>query len=154
MLGALCWSFAQGGIFPQAWKGATIAATNRFLIQLLVSSCLTGTPQGASSAVGSEKWKVLCIYSVHSEISDVISSAHFHNYLCGTTSCSHDENGKERKKKVGVKNKRKKKCLKTPLVPVCPNHGADVLPRGICAKILVLCLFSLIPEVPISTCVR
>lgn len=89
--------FALGWIFPLQWKGATIAAINRFLIQLLVSSCLTDTPQGASYAACSEKWKVLCIYSVNSEISDVVSSAHFHNYLCGTTSCSHDGNGKGKK---------------------------------------------------------
>lgn len=76
-----------------AWKEAMIAATNIFLIQPLVSSCLTVTPRGASSAVSSEKRKVLGIYSVNSEISGVISSACFHSRLCGTNSCSHDGNG-------------------------------------------------------------
>lgn len=76
-----------------AWKEAMIAATNVFLIQPLVSSCLTVTPRGASSAVSSEKWKVLGIYSVNSEISGVISSACFHSRLCGTNSCSRDGNG-------------------------------------------------------------
>lgn len=120
--------FAWGWIFPLQLKGATIAAINRFLIQILVSSCLTDTPQGASYAACSEKWKVLCIYSVNSEISDVISSAHFHNYLCGTTSCSHD--GKGKGKKVGVENKRKreKKPSETPHWPL-PAQTAELISR-------------------------